>query len=198
MKHNTFTAQLRFLSSALFAVLFLFSSVGAVMPLNAARPFESEPYYTFVVIETSVSRDGEEISSRNPQERRFYVSNVIAFPGDPQLKAKADEIADYYFTKTISEPLKAKGILLEWYERDVQIDGGAVYTPASRAEAEELRLKTLEELKEQNANVFTFTWQLVKEPKGMDMAKPALFERDPEQPLHEPKAEKTPSVKPNR
>lgn len=166
-----------------FLFVFLFANV-----LTNIGVAQSQPYYTFVVIETRVSRANEEISNANPQERRFYISNVIEFPGDPRLKSRADKIADEYFTKTIVEPLLAKGISHDFYEQDVQIDGGAIYTPATRAEAEELYQKTLADLKELTANVFAFTWQYGKEPKGWETAQPKLLFRHRDEPLHEPKA----------
>jgi hypothetical protein len=170
-------------SIAVLLMVLLFTSV---VPCRAtALHFEARTgYFPFVVIETTVTRQGIKTSSANPEERRFYVSDVIEFPDNPQLYRKADELVDEYFVKTVVEPMKAKGILLTYYMQDVKIDNGAVYTPATKAEAEELRKKTLEELKEMSANVFTFTWQYGKQSKGLETASPKLFFHDPEKPLY--------------
>jgi hypothetical protein len=165
--------------------LLLFVVLLMTVPLAAVRAQDDEQNYAFVIFETAVTRKGVETSSENPEERRFYVSNVVEFPSsDPALFRRASKIADEYFTQTVVEPLKAKGILLEYYDDGIRINDDVVYRLDTRAEVEELRQKVLKDLKEQNVNIFTFTWVRDGTPNGTDTSRPSLFYHDPQQPLY--------------
>ena len=115
-----------------------------------------EPNYVFVIFETTVTRQGVETSDANPEERRFYVSNVVAIPSaDPELLRRASKLADEYFTATVVDPMKSKGILHQYYDDGIRINDNVVYRLDTRAEVEELQKKVLQELREQSANIFT-------------------------------------------
>lgn len=85
---------------------------------------QDEPYYVFVIFETTVTKVGVETSDANPEERRFYVSNVVAVPSrDRSLLRKAAKSADEYFIAAVSDPLKAaKGIEHKYYDDAIRIN----------------------------------------------------------------------------
>jgi len=165
-----------------------------------------EPYYVFVIFETTVTKSNVETSDSNPSERRFYISNVVAIPSrDRSLLRKAKPSADEYFTAAVVEPLKAKGISHQYYDDGIRINNDVVYALDTRAEVEDLQKKVVEELKEQSANVFTFTWIYGEKMKGLETSRPILVHHEPGKPLYdvtEPKlsmpASKPPVKKPVR
>jgi len=115
---------------------------------RSALAQSDEARYVFVVFETTVTRAGVETSDANPQERRFYVSNVVAFPDDPGTERRASKIADEYFIAAVSGPLKAtKGIEHQYYDDAIHINNSVVYRLDTKREVEELQKKTIEELK---------------------------------------------------
>ncbi|BCM91251.1 hypothetical protein IAD21_03117 [Abditibacteriota bacterium] len=165
----------------LFLILFATSTFAP----SFAQADDKYADYAFVIFETTVTREGIETSNANPEERRFYVSNVVAFPeDDPAVFRRASKIADEYFTATVVEPMKAKGILHQYYDDGVRINNNVVYGPNGRGEVEDLRKKTLEELKEQTGNTFTFNWTRTEKPNGLETSKPALYHRNEEEPLY--------------
>jgi hypothetical protein len=173
------------LLSTLFTVLIFISALGSA---QAQSEYSS---YFFVVFETTVTKSGVETSDQNPEERRFYVSNVVEFPErDRAVHRNARKIADDYFIVNVVEPMKAQGILHRYYDDAIGINNKVVYDLETRAAVEELQKKVLQELKEQNANVFTFYWTREKTAKGLETAKPALFSRGSEQPLYVPRETK--------
>jgi len=155
-----------------FVILGIFS--------GTAKAQGDEPNYAFVVFETTVTRVGVETSDKNPEERRFYVSNVVAIPSaDPAVLRRASKTADEYFTATVVDPLKAKGVAHQYYDDGIRINNNVVYRLDTRAEVEELRVKTLEEIKEQSVNIFTFTWAYGEKTNGLETSHPTLFYREP-------------------
>lgn len=141
--------------------------------------------YAFVVFETTVTREGAKTSDSNPEERRFYVSNIVTFAeSDPSVFRNAAKEADEYFTAGIVEPLKAKGILHQYYDDGIRINNKVVYDLKTRAEVEDLREKTLQELQEQNVNIFTFRWTRDGKIDGLETTRPTLFYHEPDKPLY--------------
>jgi hypothetical protein len=179
------------LLSISFAVLL------SIFASGIARAQADESNYAFVVFETTVTKKGVETSDKNPQERRFYVSNVVEFPErDASVLRNAAKIADEYFIANVVEPLEAKGILHQYYDDGIRINNNVVYRIDTRAEYEELQKKVLDELKEQNANVFTFNWTRdLKSAKGLETSQPKIFHRGSEQPLYMPVETKTVKTK---
>ena len=142
--------------------------------------------YAFVVFETTVSRKGVETSDRNPAERRFYVSNIVEFPErDRSIFRNAGKISDEYFIANVVDPLEAKGFLHQYYDDAIKINNRASYLE-TRADVENLRKQVLEDLKEQNANVFTFFWTRESGAKGLETSAPTLLYRGAGQPLYVP------------
>ena len=172
----------------------IFSKIKCVFPailmsLSVAAAIHAQSdetnNFVFVTFETNVSRTNVATSDDSPNERRFYVSNVVAIPmGDPAEERRASKTADTFFTANLVEPLKLKGILHQYYDDAIKINDSVIYRLDTRAEVEALRLKVLEDLKGQNANVFTFTWMYGQKGNGLETTKPALFHRGPEQPLY--------------
>jgi len=136
----------------------------------------------FVVIETQVQRAGQPVSNKNPQIRRWYISNLVAPPDDIpsySLKKKSDE----YFEAQVVAPLKRQGIELICYDNNVELNDGAVYGMNNDQEVEDCRQKAIQGHKEQSGNIFFFNW-------NFDPAAPAdlkLHYRDKSQPLYEVK-----------
>ena len=134
----------------------------------------------FVVVETHVHQKGVEADDDHPEERRWYVSNVVNLPAnipDYSSKKKAGE----YFDANVVEPAKTHGIAVDYYDDEMQINGGSVLALGSRAQAEEMRNKDLADRKEQGGNIYSF--ELVFAPaKGEETSKPTLLYRDKKQP----------------
>ena len=171
MKYNY-----RFLTILFAAVLFSWIAPGLV-------PAQSD--YAFVVIETTVTRKGVETSDKNPEERRFYISNIVEISeNDKSAYRNANKSADEYFIKGVVKPLEVKGILHQYYDNDVVINANKSYVSETRELADENRKETLDGLKDQNANVFTFTWVYAKIPDGLESSHPTLLVHNKEQPLY--------------
>lgn len=146
--------------------------------------------HVFVVIRVAAWRADAETSSEKPQEVRFYISDVIKLPNDPYLQRKARDSASDYLTKTVIEPLKAKGIEhAVFYDDSVKINDGYILAGLSRAEAEERRAKIVEGYKEQWGNIYTFVWAYGQNTVGLDISKPTLFYHNPEVPIYTPKGD---------
>ena len=166
------------LNKFLFWVLLL----GAFAATITAQTDESD--YAFVIFDTTVTQTGVETSDKHPQERRIYVSNIVAFPNsDPALFRRASKVADDYFTATVVDPMKVKGILHQYYDDAIHINNSVVFRLDTKADVEEVRGKALEGFKEQNANVFTFTWIRDAAAGGLEMSKPVLVQHKSTQPL---------------
>jgi hypothetical protein len=105
---------------------------------------------------------------------------VVALPAnipDYSSKKKTGE----YFDANVVEPAKTHGILVDYYDDEMQINGGSVIKVASREQAEEMRNKDIADRKEQGGNIYSF--ELVFGPaKGEETSKPKLIYRDNKQP----------------
>ena len=152
-------------------------------PAGAAASGKADSDWFFVVVETHVHQKAVETSSEHPEERRWYISNVVALPDnipDYSEKKKAGE----YFDANVVEPAKTRGILVDYYDDEMQINGGSVIRVDSRAQAEEMRNKDIEDRKGQGGNIYSF--ELVFGPaKGEETSKPKLIYRNKEQPNYE-------------
>lgn len=180
----------------LFAVLIL------VFASGIAQAQSDSTHYAFVVFETSVTKKGSETSDRNPQEQRIYISNIVEFPSntmnDRSIFRNAFKVADEYFIANVVNPLEAKGIVHQYYDDAIKINNRESYLD-TRALVEEARARVLENLKERNANIFTFNWTRDASAKGLETSQPTLLYRGAEQPLYgvsEPKNSK--AIKPKQ
>ena len=156
-------------------------------------PFHSSPsaairsntVYLFVEIETVVHRAGVETSSEHPNERRWYFSNVIVQPEDvPTYSLKKQRLMPY-FSRNVMDPAEARGILIDYGEQDVRLNGESSFANyETRQEAEEARTKAIDYRKEQSGNIYSFEINF-DNPKGEETSKPKLIYRDKEQPNYE-------------
>ena len=190
------------LLTVLFAgLIFTGASVGV-------RAQDNNTNYAFVVFETSVTKKGVETSDKNPQEQRIYISNIVEFPNntmnDRSVFRNAFKVADEYFIANVSKPLETKGILHQYYDDAIKINNNASYLEI-RADVEDMRKQVLENLKERNANVFTFNWTRDNKANGLETSAPTLLYRGAEQPLYgvnEPRAKELklnePAQKPSK
>src|SRR5258707_2129446 len=108
--------------------IFLFAVILCLLPGQLSRPAGAiggaDGDWFFVVVETHVHQKGVETDSEHPEERRWYVSNVVALPAnipDYSAKKKAGE----YFDANVVEPAKTRGILVDYYDDEMQINGGS-------------------------------------------------------------------------
>ena len=153
----------------------------AILPLSVPQSASSssgDDVYLFVEIEAVVHRAGVETSSDNPEERRWYISNVIVQPeGVPTYSLKKQRFMPY-FSRNVMDPAEARGILIDYGEQDVRLNGESSFANyATRAEAEEERNKAIEYRKGQSGNIYSFEINF-ENPKGEETSKPKLIYRD--------------------
>lgn len=167
----------------LLAMMFCLLPGQLSRPAAAATSVKVDSDWFFVVVETHVHQTAVETDSEHPEERRWYISNVVALPAnipDYSGKKKAGE----YFDANVVEPAQKHGIVVEYYDQELQINGGSVIRVDSREQAEEMRNKEIAERKEQGGNIYSF--ELVFGPaKGEETSKPKLIYRNKEQPNYE-------------
>jgi hypothetical protein len=137
----------------------------------------------YVVVETHVHQQAVETSSEHPEERRWYISNVVTLPEnipDYSAKKKAGE----YFDANVVAPAKTHGLVVDYYDDELQINGGSVIGVDSREQAEEMRKKEIEDRKEQGGNIYSFEI-VFGTTKGEETSKPKLIHRNKDQPNYE-------------
>lgn len=167
----------------LLPVLALGLSLVRSSPLaTGAKATRLDAAYLFIEVEAKVYRKGVEISSENPEERRWYMSNVVEQPEDVPTYSLIKQKVMPYFSRNVMDPFEARGFALDYGDQDVKLNGDVSYANyATRAEAEEQRNKEIEYRKGQSGNIYSF--ELVwGSTKGEEVSKPKLIYRDKEQP----------------
>ena len=146
---------------------------------GAAKAFTA---YIYVEVETKVYRKGVEISSENPEERRWYFSNVVEQPEDVPSYSLVKQKFMPYFSRNVMDPFEARGFSLDYGEQDVKVCGETSRANfETRAEAVAEREKEIEYRKGQSGNIYSF--ELVWGPaKGEETSTPKLIYRDKDQP----------------
>jgi len=146
---------------------------------NAPRAFVA---YLYVEVETKVYRKGVEISGENPEERRWYFSNVVVQPEDVPSYSLIKQKIMPYFSRNVMDPFEARGFSLDYGDQDVRVNGETSRANyESKEEAEKARDEELEYRKNQSGNIYSF--EIVWGPaKGEETSKPKLIYRDKEQP----------------
>jgi hypothetical protein len=167
-------------SIALFAALIL--SLLAIPASRSIAKGKANTSYLFIEIETKVYRKGVEISSANPEERRWYFSNVVEMPQDVPSYSLIKQKVMPYFSRNVMDPFEARGFSLDYGEQDVRLNGEVSRADyEARAETDEARDKEIEYRKGQSGNIYSF--ELIWGPaKGEEISKPKLIYRDKEQP----------------
>lgn len=160
-----------------------------LLPLQLSRPATARrngnTAYLFVEIETTVHRKGVETSSDNPNERRWYMSNVIIQPEDVPTYSLIKQKIMPYFSRNVMDPAETRGILIDYGEQDVRLSGeGSLANYETREEAEAQRDKEIEYRKRNSGNIYSFTL-LFGPAKGEETSKPKLIYRDKDQPNYE-------------
>ena len=158
-----------------------------LLPVQYSRPAKAavravNTVYLYVEVETKVYRKGVEISSDNPEERRWYFSNVVVQPEDVPSYSLVKQKIMPYFSRNVMDPFEARGFSLDYGEQDVRVCGEtsrANYD--TKAEAESARNEEIEYRKGQGGNIYSFelVWDSTK---GEEVSKPKLIYRDKEQP----------------
>lgn len=154
-------------------------------PVTAITANKVNTAYLFVEIETTVHVAGVPTSSEHPNERRWNMSNVIVQPEDFPSYSLVTKKFMPYFSRNVMDPAEKRGILIDYGEQDVRVNGEvSVANYATRAEAEEQRNKEIEYRKGQSGNIYSFEMDF-NSPKGEETSKPKLIYRDKEQPNYE-------------
>jgi len=138
--------------------------------------------YLYVEVETKVYRKGVEISSENPEERRWYFSDVVVQPEDVPSYSLVKQKIMPYFSRNVMDPFEARGFSLDYGEQDVRICGETSRANyETKAEADAARAEEIEYRKGQSGNIYSF--ELIWGPaKGEETSKPKLIYRDKDQP----------------
>jgi len=138
--------------------------------------------YLYVEIESKVYRKNVEISSENPEERRWYFSNVVVQPEDVPSYSLVKQKIMPYFSRNVMDPFEARGFSLDYGEQDVRVCGETSRANyETKIEADEAREKEIEYRKGQSGNIYSF--ELIWGPaKGEETSKPKLIYHDKDQP----------------
>ena len=167
---------------------FLATLILGLLPVQLSRPVvATETHapgtaYLFVEIEATVYRKGVEISSENPEERRWYFSNVMVQPEDVATYSLIKQKFIPYFSHNVMDPFEAKGFALDYGEQDVRLNGEVSQANyATKAEADKARDKEIDYRKNQSGNIYSFEIDFAN-PKGELTSKPKLIYRDKGQP----------------
>ena len=172
--------------TVLLAILVLgLLPIHSSQPTSATATHRPNAVYLFVEIEAKVYRKNIEISSANPAERRWYISNVVVQPEDVPTYSLVKQKIMPYFSRNVMDPFEARGFSLDYGEQDVRLNGESSYANyESRERAEQERNKAIEYRKNQSGNIYSF--ELVWGPaKGEETSKPKLIYRDKEQASYE-------------
>src|ERR1035437_8269581 len=165
--------------TAIAVVSITFHPLRAVTAITADKVNTA---YLFVEIETTVHVTGVPTSSEHPNERRWYMSNVIVQPEDVPTYSLVTKKFKPYCSRNVMDPAEKRGILIDYGEQDVRVNGEvSVANYATRAEAEEQRNKAIEYRKGQSGNIYSFEMDF-NSPKGEETSKPKLTCRDKWQP----------------
>ena len=160
-----------------------------LLPTNFSRSANakqtSNTAYQFLDIETTVHKAGVETSSEHPEERRWYISEVIVQPEDVPDYSLVKQKFIPYFNQNIMDPAEKRGIIIDYDDQSVKMNGDVSYVSyLTREEAEAERKKDIDYRKGQGGNIYEFTIDF-NSPKGEATSKPKLIYRDKEQPNYE-------------
>ena len=177
------------MSQRIKRIAFLATLVVVFLPVQFSRPVAAtatrtaNTVYLFVEVETKVYRKDVRTSSENPNERRWYFSNVIVQPMDVPTYSLIKQRIMPYFSRNVMDPFEARGFALDYGEQDVRLNGESSYANyETRAQAEEQRNKELEYRKGQSGNIYSFELVFDGPAKGEESSKAKLIYRDKEQP----------------
>src|SRR3954451_3146427 len=141
------------------AMIALLLGLSAVLysPLVVRTKAAPNTAYLFIEVETKVYRKGIEISSENPEERRWYMSNVVEQPDDVPTYSLIKQKVMPYFSRNVMDPVEARGFSLDYGDEDVKLNGDVSQANyETRAEAEQQRNKEIEYRKGQSGNIYSF------------------------------------------
>ena len=156
----------------------LFQSTNTAM---ARKPAEAE--WFFVVIETRVHPKNVEIDDEHPEERRWYISEMTALPESIPSYSAPKKVNEFFDTNVVG-PAEKRGVVVEYYDQDSQINGGSVLAIASREQGEEMRKKDIQDRKEQGGNIYSFNI-VFGAMMGEEASQPRLVYRNKQQPNYE-------------
>lgn len=179
---------MRMKGTAFFATAILFLlSLHLWQSTAATATCHANEGYLFVEIEATVHRAGVETSSANPEERRWYISNVVVQPEDVPSYSLVKQKIMPYFSRNVMDPAEKRGIVIDYGDEDVRVNSETSRANyETREEAEAARKEAIEYRKNQSGNIYSFemVWGAAK---GEETSKPKLIYRDKEQANYEPK-----------
>src|SRR5712692_4143454 len=135
-------------------------------PSAATATRRANAVYLFVEIEAKVYRKGVEISSENPSERRWYMSNVMVQPEDVPTDSLIKQKIMPYFSRNVMDPFEARGFALDYGEQDKRLNvevSQSIYE--TREDVIEQRNQGIEFRKGQGGNIYSFEIDF-RSPKG--------------------------------
>ncbi|MEA2203317.1 MAG: hypothetical protein QOE77_93 [Blastocatellia bacterium] len=157
----------------------------AALSHPAVRTVHANSAYLFVEVETTVHRAGVETSSENPEERRWYISNVVVQPEDVPSYSLVKQKLVPYFSRNVMDPAEKRGIGIDYGEQDVRVNSETSRSNyETRQQAEEARKEAIEYRKGQSGNIYSFVLEFGP-AKGEETSKPQLIYRDKEQPNYD-------------
>lgn len=154
---------------------------------SSSPAHNADTAYLYVEVETKVYRKGVEISRDNPEERRWYFSNVVVQPEDVPSYSLVKQKIMPYFSRNVMDPFEARGFSLDYGDEDVRVCGETSRANyETKAEAEAARNEEIEYRKGQSGNIYSFelVWDSIK---GEEVSKPKLIYRDKAQPNYDAK-----------
>lgn len=164
-------------SSAIMAIALM-----AGLSLVSMASKAAAPTYQFVEVYAVAYPKADEDAR---QERRWYFSQVIVMPTDVPSYSLVKKVFSPYFARHVMDPVEARGIVLDFSEQDVRMNGETSYTNyETKAEAEAELKKAIEYRKGQGGNIYSFEIDL-KDPKGEATSKPKLVYHDKEQVIYD-------------
>jgi hypothetical protein len=100
-------------------------------PNSARATNHTDDVWQFIEVETTVHRVGVETDSDNPEERRWYFSNVVAQPEDVPTYSLIKQKVIPYFSHNVMDPAEARGIAIDYGEQDVRLMASR-HTPTTK------------------------------------------------------------------
>src|SRR5204862_2521151 len=101
--------------------------VPAATPRHAAAKRSNDAAYQFVEVETTVHLASVETSSEHPEERRWYMSNVIVQPEDVPTYSLVQKKYIPYFNANVMNPTEKRGISIDYGDQDMKLNGDVSY-----------------------------------------------------------------------
>src|SRR5438045_5255535 len=109
---------------------------------QSAAPTRPDTAYQFVEIEATVHLKNVETSGEHPEERRWYMSNVIVQPEDVPTYSLVQKKYIPYFNANVMDPAEKRGVSIDYDVQAVKLNGDVSYVKSTkRTSAAQQRVK---------------------------------------------------------